>query len=61
MKFEIPKANRSIRKTTCTHLLHVPHAIFTKIGDSFVLKLIKVIPPNTKLALLWDLREVIDR
>ena len=44
MKFEIPKANRSIRKTTCTHLLQVPHAIFTKIGDSFVLKLIKVIP-----------------
>lgn len=44
MKFEIPKAKRSIRKTTFTHLLHVPHAIFTKIGDSFVFKLIKVVP-----------------
>lgn len=52
MKFEIPKAKRSIRKTTFTHLLHVPHAIFTKIGDSFVLKHIKVVPCIKKLTFM---------
>lgn len=52
MKFEIPKAKRSIRKTTFTHLLHVPRAIFTKIGDSFVLKLIKVVPCIKKLTFM---------